>query len=289
MPSAREEPRGGLARRRRGRHPVRARGPRARRKLHGLPRPISPMKLGLIRGTARQESSVAARAVGVIVVQGERTDPAIRAVAALDDELRRGMYAFIRAARRPVTRDEAAAAVGISRKLAAFHLDKLVDAGVLRTAAPQAAAERKVGRKPKVYEPAGTDLRLSIPPRSPTCSPRSCSTPCSPTPPTAVPSRPRCGPPGTAATTSARPNASRHARAAGHRAGAHARGRGPATARLRTRPPVPHLRPAAHLPLPPPGHQGAGTGLRDQPRVHERRRRRARRRVRRAGPRPAVG
>ncbi|MCA1835373.1 MAG: transcriptional regulator, partial [Actinobacteria bacterium] len=47
-------------------------------------------------------------------------DPAIRAVAALDDELRRGMYAFIRAARRPVTRDEAAAAVGISRKLAAF-------------------------------------------------------------------------------------------------------------------------------------------------------------------------
>jgi hypothetical protein len=49
-------------------------------------------------------------------------DPAIRAIAALDDDLRWGMYEFIRAARRPVTRDEAAAAVGISRKLAAFHL-----------------------------------------------------------------------------------------------------------------------------------------------------------------------
>nr|WP_221464375.1 hypothetical protein [Actinophytocola algeriensis] len=31
------------------------------------------------------------------------------------------MYTFIRTASRPVTRDEAAAAVGISRKLAAFH------------------------------------------------------------------------------------------------------------------------------------------------------------------------
>jgi predicted ArsR family transcriptional regulator len=73
------------------------------------------------------------------------------------------MYEFIRAARRPVTRDEAAAAVGISRKLAAFHLDKLVDAGALR-AGYQAAG--RVGRTPKVYEPSGTDLRVSIPRRS---------------------------------------------------------------------------------------------------------------------------
>ena len=57
-------------------------------------------------------------------------DPAIKAVAALSDDTRRGMYVFIRAARQPVTRDEAAASVGISRKLAAFHLDKLVDAGL---------------------------------------------------------------------------------------------------------------------------------------------------------------
>jgi predicted ArsR family transcriptional regulator len=91
------------------------------------------------------------------------TNPAIRAIAALDDDLRRGMYAFIRAARRPVTRDEAAAAVGISRKLAAFHLDKLVDAGALR-ARYQAAG--RVGRAPKVYEPPEADLRVSIPQRS---------------------------------------------------------------------------------------------------------------------------
>jgi predicted ArsR family transcriptional regulator len=73
------------------------------------------------------------------------------------------MYEFIRAARRPVTRDEAAAAVGISRKLAAFHLDKLVDAGALRAGYQPAG---RVGRTPKVYEPSGTDLRVSIPRRS---------------------------------------------------------------------------------------------------------------------------
>src|SRR5215472_2536421 len=93
-------------------------------------------------------------------------DPAIRAIAALDDDLRRGMYEFIRAARRPVTRDEAAAAVGISRKLAAFHLDKLVDAGALRARYEQAAGVRRVGRVPKVYEPSQLDLRVSIPQRS---------------------------------------------------------------------------------------------------------------------------
>ncbi|MFI5612226.1 helix-turn-helix transcriptional regulator [Amycolatopsis sp. NPDC051903] len=75
------------------------------------------------------------------------------------------MYAFIRAAGRPVTRDEAAASVGISRKLAAFHLDKLVAAGLLRSRYEAVGGIRKVGRTPKVYEPAETDFAVSIPPR----------------------------------------------------------------------------------------------------------------------------
>lgn len=94
-------------------------------------------------------------------------DARIRAIAALDDEMRGGMYAFIRAARRPVTRDEAAAAVGISRKLAAFHLDKLVDAGVLQADYQPAAGIRRAGRAPKVYRPVDADLRISIPSRNP--------------------------------------------------------------------------------------------------------------------------
>lgn len=93
-------------------------------------------------------------------------DPAIHAIAALDDDLRRGMYEFIRGAHRPVTRDEAAAAVGISRKLAAFHLDKLVETGALRAHYAAPGRIRRVGRMPKVYEPSGMDIRVNIPPRS---------------------------------------------------------------------------------------------------------------------------
>lgn len=93
-------------------------------------------------------------------------DPAIRAIAALDDDLRRRMFDYIRAAGHPVTRDEAAAAAGISRKLAAFHLDKLVDAGALRTGCQPAGGIRRVGRVPKLYEPAAADIQVSFPPRS---------------------------------------------------------------------------------------------------------------------------
>jgi predicted ArsR family transcriptional regulator len=93
--------------------------------------------------------------------------PAIRAVAALEDDLRRGMYAFCRRSRRPVTRDEAAAQVGISRKLAAFHLDKLVDAGLLRARYQAVAGAPRVGRRPKVYEPTDDDIHIAIPDRRP--------------------------------------------------------------------------------------------------------------------------
>src|SRR5690242_17584492 len=74
------------------------------------------------------------------------------------------MYDYIRGARRPVSREEAAEAVGISRKLAAFHLDKLVSAGLLRSDfAP--AGLRRVGRAPKMYSPVDVDVRISLPER----------------------------------------------------------------------------------------------------------------------------
>ncbi|WP_158890435.1 helix-turn-helix transcriptional regulator [Amycolatopsis anabasis] len=91
----------------------------------------------------------------------------ITSVAALDDDLRREMYAFIRRAQRPVTREEAATAVGISRKLAAFHLDKLVRANLLRTRSEPVGGVRRVGRTPKVYEPSGAEISVTIPQRRP--------------------------------------------------------------------------------------------------------------------------
>jgi predicted ArsR family transcriptional regulator len=90
---------------------------------------------------------------------------ALGAVAVLSDDLRRRMYAFIRRAGHPVTRDEAAASVGISRKLAAFHLDKLVAAGLLTADYANLTGLRRVGRVPKVYAPAGLDVQVSIPQR----------------------------------------------------------------------------------------------------------------------------
>jgi predicted ArsR family transcriptional regulator len=67
---------------------------------------------------------------------------AMAAIALLADELRQRLYRFVAAQPGPVTRDQAAAAVGISRKLAAFHLAKLVSAGLLETAAPAPAAPK---------------------------------------------------------------------------------------------------------------------------------------------------
>ncbi len=88
------------------------------------------------------------------------------AIAALDDDVRRALYEHVRAAGAPVTREGAATAVGISRKLAAFHLDKLVDLGVLRSGFGP-ATDRRVGRAPRRYEPAEQDIAVRVPERSP--------------------------------------------------------------------------------------------------------------------------
>ena len=91
---------------------------------------------------------------------------AVAAIAALDDDVRRALYEHVRGAGAPVSREEAAAAVGISRGLAAFHLDKLVELGVLRSGfAP--ATGRRVGRAPRLYEPGTDDIAVRVPERRP--------------------------------------------------------------------------------------------------------------------------
>jgi predicted ArsR family transcriptional regulator len=91
---------------------------------------------------------------------------AMAALALLADELRQRLYRFVAAQPHPVTRDQAAAAAGISRKLAAFHLDKLTAAGLLETAAPDPASRRPgPGRAPKAYRPAATEVAVSVPQR----------------------------------------------------------------------------------------------------------------------------
>jgi predicted ArsR family transcriptional regulator len=91
---------------------------------------------------------------------------AMAAIALLADELRQRLYRFVADQPGPVTREQAAAAVGISRKLAAFHLDKLTAAGLLETTAPDPASRRPgPGRAPKAYRPATAEVAVSVPQR----------------------------------------------------------------------------------------------------------------------------
>ncbi len=87
-------------------------------------------------------------------------------VAALVEPVRRALYEYVRRQDHAVTREEAADAEGISRNLAAFHLDKLVDVGLLRTRYQAVGDQpRGRGRTPKVYEPASGGMTLTIPER----------------------------------------------------------------------------------------------------------------------------
>lgn len=89
------------------------------------------------------------------------------AVGLLHEPLRRQLYEYVVAADHEVTRAEAADATGIQRTLAAFHLDKLVDANLL------AASVRRVngrsgpgaGRPAKVYRRAAVEHTVSLPAR----------------------------------------------------------------------------------------------------------------------------
>jgi predicted ArsR family transcriptional regulator len=99
------------------------------------------------------------------MLSGLRRDA--EALGTLEDDLRRNLYLFVRSQGRAVNRDEAAAAAGISRKLAAFHLDKLVDRGLLTSsyARPPGRGGRGAGRTAKYYEPSGRRIDVTIPER----------------------------------------------------------------------------------------------------------------------------
>jgi predicted ArsR family transcriptional regulator len=81
----------------------------------------------------------------------------------LDDPARRAAYVAVRTGGRPLTRAEVAAEVGISVRLAAFHLEKLLSEGFLE--ATYERDERSVGHPAKRYRPTGLELEVSIPPR----------------------------------------------------------------------------------------------------------------------------
>lgn len=89
-----------------------------------------------------------------------------RLAAALGDPTRRRVFFVVREASEPQTKDDVADVVGIDRRLAGFHLDKLVEQGFLT--AEFRRRERGgpgAGRPPKLYRLADTEAAVALPER----------------------------------------------------------------------------------------------------------------------------
>lgn len=87
-------------------------------------------------------------------------------LAALDEPVRRRLFAYVRGNSEPVSREDAAEAVGISRSLAAYHLDKLAEQNLLTTSyrRPEGRSGPGAGRPAKLYVARG-EVSVSVPPR----------------------------------------------------------------------------------------------------------------------------
>ncbi len=91
----------------------------------------------------------------------------LEGISGLADPVRRTLYRHVVAAGVPVGRDAAARAAGISRSLAAYHLDRLVDDGLLEPRYER-LTERQgpgAGRPAKLYVRSATQFEVSLPPR----------------------------------------------------------------------------------------------------------------------------
>jgi predicted ArsR family transcriptional regulator len=93
--------------------------------------------------------------------------PDVEAVSLLAEPVRGALYEWVARVGDAVSRDEAAAALGITRALAAFHLDRLVAGGLLDTEFRRLSGRSGpgAGRPSKLYRPAARDVFVSLPGR----------------------------------------------------------------------------------------------------------------------------
>src|SRR4029450_8847319 len=96
-----------------------------------------------------------------------KVDQQLTGLAGLGDPIRRALYRHVAERGVPISRDEAAHAAGISRPLAAYHLDKLVDDGLLEPRYHRRSSRRGpgAGRPAKHYVRTDRQLELSLPAR----------------------------------------------------------------------------------------------------------------------------
>ena len=92
----------------------------------------------------------------------------IAGLARLAEPVRRALYVYVAGRRDDVSRDEAAREAKVSRGLAGFHLDRLVEEGLLEASFRRLSgrAGPGAGRPSKMYRRSSREIEVSIPPRS---------------------------------------------------------------------------------------------------------------------------
>ena len=93
--------------------------------------------------------------------------PDLASLSSLDDPVRRRLYEVVTRQPGPVSRDEAASAAGIGRALAVYHLDKLVESGLLTASysRPPGRSGPGAGRPAKLYARSDREFAVTVPPR----------------------------------------------------------------------------------------------------------------------------
>lgn len=88
-------------------------------------------------------------------------------LSVLQEPLRRALYLYLATQPGEVGREEAAEAMDIRRSLAAFHLDKLADAGLLEVSYRRLTGRSGpgAGRPAKLYRRTSEAHQVSLPPR----------------------------------------------------------------------------------------------------------------------------
>jgi predicted ArsR family transcriptional regulator len=91
----------------------------------------------------------------------------VSAVGALDDPARRALLDLVTARGAAVSRDEAAQALGLSRRATAFHLDRLAEAGLLTVEFRRLTGRTGpgAGRPAKLYRRIDDEVVVSVPER----------------------------------------------------------------------------------------------------------------------------
>src|SRR4051794_23204350 len=100
----------------------------------------------------------------------DRREPradALQSISALSEPNRRALYDYVVERRDWVSREQAAEALGLQRGIAAHHLDRLADDGLLQIDYRRLNNRRGpgAGRPAKVYRRAASEVGVSLPPR----------------------------------------------------------------------------------------------------------------------------